>query len=397
MKKLKGLIWPFMLIPALMFTGCSSSAEANDTKYDYLPEAENDSIIASVGLTDEMRVSFIDVGQGDSEFIELPNGQTLLIDAGTNDTGANVTEYISSLGYSSIDYVVGTHPHEDHIGGLDDVINAFDIGALYMPKVIADTKTFEDVLDAAEAKGLSINTAKAGVSLVSEEDLKVEMLAPTLDSYENTNDYSAVIKIVYDDTSFLFMGDSEEFSENLITGSLDSDVLKVGHHGSTTSTGDDFLKKVSPAYAVISCGKGNSYGHPHQETLDKLVSFGAEVYRTDELGTVIAVSDGKNISFDFLPTISDTADTADTSNTTPAADNPVSNGTAKTDVQSPSTEGAVSEPQKTASYVLNTNTKKIHLPGCSSVDKMSESNKAYTDDYQQAINEGYTPCKICNP
>lgn len=397
MKKLKGLIWPFMLIPALMFTGCSSSAEANDTKYDYLPEAENDSIIASVGLTDEMRVSFIDVGQGDSEFIELPNGQTLLIDAGTNETGANVTEYISFLGYSSIDYVVGTHPHEDHIGGLDDVINAFDIGALYMPKVIADTKTFEDVLDAAEAKGLSINTAKAGVSLVSEEDLKVEMLAPTLDSYENTNDYSAVIKIVYDDTSFLFMGDSEEFSENLITGSLDSDVLKVGHHGSTTSTGDDFLKKVSPAYAVISCGKGNSYGHPHQETLDKLVSFGAEVYRTDELGTVIAVSDGKNISFDFLPTISDTADTADTSNTTPAADNPVSNGTAKTDVQSPSTEGEVSEPQKTASYVLNTNTKKIHLPGCSSVDKMSESNKAYTDDYQQAINEGYTPCKICNP
>ena len=120
-----------------------------------------------------------------------------------------------------------------------------------MPKVIADTKTFEDVLDAAEAKGLSINTAKAGVSLVSEEDLKVEMLAPTLDSYENTNDYSAVIKIVYDDTSFLFMGDSEEFSENLITGSLDSDVLKVGHHGSTTSTGDDFLKKAGDKLASL--------------------------------------------------------------------------------------------------------------------------------------------------
>lgn len=369
------------VISALLLSSCSAKANTNQA---YLPEAENDTIYATIGLNDELRVSFIDVGQGDSEFIELPNGETMLIDAGTNETGKNVVDYIKSLGYTSIDYVVGTHPHEDHIGGLDDVIKTFDIGSIYMPKVTADTKTFEDVLDAAESKNLMINTAKSGVSIMDTEDLSVKFLAPTLDIYENTNDYSAVVKVVYGDTSYLFTGDAEEFSESLITDDVNADVLKVGHHGSSTSTSTEFLKKVSPSSAVISCGKDNSYGHPHSETLQKLADIGTAVYRTDELGTIVSVSDGKTINFDT----NNTASVSGGSQNTEASNNAAANSTAS---NTPSSE------ETGITYVLNTNSKKIHLPECSSVNQISDKNKGYTDNYDEAIKEGYTPCKVCNP
>ena len=383
MKSMKSIMSLIIFSSLLALPACSASGSAE--KGEFLPEAQNNTVYALVGDEGELRVSFIDVGQGDSEFIELPNGDTLLIDAGTNETGADVVNYIESLGYSSIDYVVGTHPHEDHIGGLDDVIRTFDVESVYMPKVTADTKTFEDVLDAVAEKGLSINTAKAGVSIVDGEDLSVKMLAPVLDEYDNTNDYSAVIKVVYGDTSFLFTGDAEEYAEDLITGDVDSDVLKVGHHGSSTSTGEAFLERVSPSYAVISCGLGNSYGHPHAETIEKL--GGIPVFRTDEMGTIVATSDGSEISFRTLGK-SDTGNAAQ-----PEAPQ-------ETDTMaSPGyDEGSVSEGLDISDgYILNTNSKKIHLPDCSAVDNMSDSNKAYTDDYDQAISEGYTPCKICNP
>lgn len=389
---LKKMLSFIMLSSMLALTSCSSGAEASKSE-KFLPEAQNDTIVTSVGVgsndddnaESSLRVNFIDVGQGDSEFIELPNGETLLIDAGTNETGADVVNYIESLGYSSIDYVVGTHPHEDHIGGLDDVIRTFDVESVYMPKVTADTKTFEDVLDAVAEKGLSINTAKAGVTLVDGDGLSVKMLAPVLDEYDNTNDYSAVIRIVYDDTSFIFMGDAEQYAEDLITGDVDSDVLKVGHHGSSTSTGEAFLERVSPSYAVISCGLGNSYGHPHTETIEKL--GGIPVFRTDEMGTIVATSDGSEISFRTLGK-SDTGNAAQPE-ATQETDTTASPGY---------DEGSVSEGLGISDgYVLNTNSKKIHLPDCSAVDNMSDSNKAYTDDYDQAISEGYTPCKICNP
>ena len=383
MKSMKSIMSLIIFSSLLALPACSASGSAE--KGEFLPEAQNDTVYALVGDEGELRVSFIDVGQGDSEFIELPNGETLLIDAGTNETGADVVNYIESLGYSSIDYVVGTHPHEDHIGGLDDVIRTFDVESVYMPKVTADTKTFEDVLDAVDEKGLTINTAKAGVTLVDGDGLSVKMLAPVLDEYDNTNDYSAVIKVVYGDTSFLFTGDAEQYAEDLITGDVDSDVLKVGHHGSSTSTGEAFLERVSPSYAVISCGLGNSYGHPHTETIEKL--GGIPVFRTDEMGTIVATSDGSEISFRTLGK-SDTGNAAQ-----PEAPQ-------ETDTMaSPGyDEGSVSEGLDISDgYILNTNSKKIHLPDCSAVDNMSDSNKAYTDDYDQAISEGYTPCKICNP
>lgn len=283
------------LFIATALTACSPASTGNISQGDGAQAKE-----ASAQTTEDsqMRVSYIDVGQGDSEFIELPNGQTLLIDAGTNAAGESVVEYIQSLGYTSIDYIVATHPHEDHIGGLDDVINSFDIGDIYMPKVNTDTKTYEDVLDAIAAKNLIIFTAHAGISIVDTDNLSIEMLSPVSDSYDDLNNYSAVIKIVYGNTSFLFTGDAEEQAESEITDDVKADVLKVGHHGSNTSTSDEFLERVSPSVAVISCGKDNKYGHPTEEILNKLSSISSTVLRTDELGTIVIVSDGSKIIYD---------------------------------------------------------------------------------------------------
>lgn len=242
-----------------------------------------------------LRVHFVDVGQADCTLIELPDGQTMLIDAGNNDDGENVVSYIEEQGIDRLDIVVGTHPHEDHIGGLDDVIDSFDIGEIYMPKVQANTKTFRDVLSSVKEKNLSVKTAKAGVNIISEEDLSIKMVAPVNGEYEELNNYSAVIRLEYGGKAFLFTGDAEMLSEEEITENIQSDVLKVGHHGSSTSTGEDFLRRVNPDYAYIPCGNDNSYGHPHRETMAVLNSAGIEIYRADEDGTVIFETDGKSL------------------------------------------------------------------------------------------------------
>ena len=238
-------------------------------------------------------IHYIDVGQGDAVFVELPKHRAMLIDAGPANRGGDVVDYIRELGYTQIDYLIGTHPHEDHIGGLPAVLQAFDVVNFYMPKVVHTTKTFENVLDAAEQNGLKIQSAKAGVVLLEEELLKAELLAPVRDDYEDLNNWSAVCRLTYDETHFLFMGDAEALSESDIQGDVSADVLKVGHHGSNTSTSEAFLERVDPTYAVISVGEGNSYGHPHAETLEKLEAQGCKVCRTDTDGTVVVTSNGQ--------------------------------------------------------------------------------------------------------
>lgn len=300
MKKFKFLS-VVSLIAVAALTACSStSATFNNTQSSSNTQEENQA--EQTQDSTKMQVSYIYVGQGDSEFIELPNGKTMLIDAGPNDAGSNVVDYIKSLGYTSIDYVVATHPHEDHIGGMDDVIDAFDIGDIYMPRVSATTQTYEDLLDAISAKNLVIFTAHAGVSLIDEDDLSVEMVAPVSDKYDDINNYSAVIRVVYGDTSFLFAGDAEDVSEAEITDDIQADVLKVGHHGSDSSTTDEFLARVNPSIAVISCGKDNKYGHPADSTVKKLTDKGINVLRTDELGTIVISSDGSDVSI-VKPTV----------------------------------------------------------------------------------------------
>ncbi len=247
------------------------------------------------GFEAKLKVHFINVGQADSTLIQLPDGKCMLIDAGNNDNGEEIVAYIKQQGIDMIDYLIGTHPHADHIGGLDDVISAFDIGTFYMPKVQSNTKTFRDVLEAAQKKGLKIKTAKAGVKILNQDSLNIDILAPNQENYEDLNNYSAVVRLQFENNVFLFMGDAEQLSESEITQEVHADVLKVGHHGSKTSTSDSFLQRVSPKYAYISCGKDNSYGHPHKETLQKLKRAGVMVYRSDLDGTVIFNSDGDSM------------------------------------------------------------------------------------------------------
>ncbi len=315
---------------------------------------------------DILRVHYLDVGQGDSIFIELPTHETMLIDASTKEYSNGIISYIKNLGYSKIDYVVATHPHADHIGGLTAVIKSFDVGKIYMSNGVNTGSTYEHLLKAIAAKGKKVTRAKAGVSILNSKDLNINIIAPVQDSYKGLNDYSAVIMLKYKNKSFLFTGDAEALSENQITANVKADVLKVGHHGSTSSTGDAFLKKVMPKYAVISVGKGNDYGHPHQKTLTKLEKIGCEIYRTDLQGTIVFSTDGNNLTVNQSTAVK----------ITPTESTPV---------------------KTSAKYVLNTKTKKIHYANCTSVASISKENYAETNDYDKAIADGYQPCKICNP
>ncbi len=244
---------------------------------------------------EDLKVHFLDVGQGDSIFIELPTNETILIDASIKDASDKIINYLKEENVSKIDYVFATHPHSDHIGGMSAVIKAFDIGQIYMPKAVTTTKTYENLLLTIKDKNLKIKTAKAGNTIIDTDDLKLVVLAPNQDSYESLNNYSIVLKLTYKEKSFLFMGDAETLSEKEITGDVEADVLKVGHHGSRTSTSQAFLNKVNPSYAVISVGLNNDYKHPHQEVVDRLEKKNIKIYRTDQNGDIIFTTDGYNI------------------------------------------------------------------------------------------------------
>ena len=245
-----------------------------------------------------LRVNYIDVGQGDSIFIQLPNNETMLIDAGEAYKSDNVINYLNNLGITKIDYVIGTHPHTDHIGGLEEVINTFDIGSIYMPRASSTSKTYEDLLTTISSKGLKVKTAKSGVVVLDEDNLKLEFIAPNSDSYSELNNYSAVLKLTYLDNTFLFMGDAETLSEEEITSEIKADVIKVGHHGSDSSSSLEFVKKVSPEYAIIMVGEGNSYNHPYQSIIDRYESVGAKVLRTDLDGNIICDCEGSTVTCD---------------------------------------------------------------------------------------------------
>jgi len=261
-------------------------------------------ITTPVTVSGQLKLHFIDVGQADSILIQAPSGKVMLIDAGNNGDTATITNYIKALGISKIDILLGSHPHEDHVGSLDTVVNSFNIGSICMPKVLNTTKTYEDVLAAIKNKGLQVTTAVAGVQLDLGEGVKADMLAPNGTSYDDLNNWSVVVKITFGNNSFLLTGDAETISEKEMIAKgydLNADLLKVGHHGSSSSTSIEFLSKVNPKYAIISVGNGNDYKHPHKTTMTKLQDRGIAVYRTDQNKTIIATSDGNNITFNTKP------------------------------------------------------------------------------------------------
>jgi competence protein ComEC len=264
--------------------------------YQYLP-FNNPGPTPTSSSSEAFKVTFLDVGQADCTLIQT-GGKAMLIDAGNNNDATTIINNLSSLGVQKLDVVIGTHPHEDHIGGMDTIINKFDIGQIYLPKVTATTKTFTDMIEAIKANGLTVTTPVPGTTS-NLGDAQWTILAPNSATYSETNNYSIVIRMFYGSTSFLFTGDAQVESEKEMLDkgyTLKSNILKVGHHGSSSSTSLEFLQAVFPEYAVIFVGKDNDYGHPHQETLDKLNASGIKTYRTDLNGNITFNSDGQNLS-----------------------------------------------------------------------------------------------------
>ena len=267
-----------------------------------------DSLFEKTGVTDSvvsdaaMTVSFIDVGQGDCTLVYSPDNGVILVDSGEADKAQTVINYLKSLGIETIDYCVVTHPHSDHMGSMAQIMSEFNIENLIIPELseinIPTTKTYENFLLSAEENADEIIPAQAGTTY-SVGDIALSVLGP-ISQDEDLNNMSVVVKIEYKESSFLITGDcsfdeEDELMENDYNA-LESDVIKIGHHGSSGSTSADWLEAVNPRFGVISVGNGNSYGHPTKTVLDRLDDFDVEYYRTDVVGTVVFETDGKVIS-----------------------------------------------------------------------------------------------------
>lgn len=372
-------------------SGFSSEVSAEGSSYSETQSVTRENDNVNNLDSDEMKVHFIDVGQGDSIFIELPNTKTMLIDAAEKEYADRITNYIYSCGYNTLDYVVATHPHSDHIGGMADVIGAFNVENVILSPATHTTKSYTNMLKAIDDSGAKVKIGVAGTEIFSDGDLSAVVIAPVTEDYSDLNNSSVMVMLTYGSRKFLFTGDAENSEENTITADIKCDVLKVGHHGSSTSTSRAFLTAASPEYAVISCGMGNSYGHPHIETLDRLKGAGVKIYRTDLQGDIIMTCDGEKITVNAEPSAAGGASSGESKSETTKATT-TTKVTTTTVTEKPAEENPVSY-----SYVLNTNTMKIHRAGCSSVSRMSEENKGYTNDYDGAIAQGYVPCKICSP
>ena len=311
---------------------------------------------------------FIDVGQGDCTLIES-NGHFALIDAGERIEEDNVISYLSSVGVKTLDFIISTHPHSDHCGALPDVIRYFKPTTLICPDVSTDSNVWTSVLDAADEIGVDYDTPEPyDVYKIGSTTLTV--LSPSTDAvYSDLNDYSIVCMVEYGNVSALLTGDAERVVERELVRSgfdLSADILKCGHHGSSTSSCPEFLKAVDPAVAIISCGKDNEYGHPHTETISSLDSRSISYWRTDIQGDIVVATEGEQIY-----------------------------------VSTSESEIIVTDPTATQSkihsYVGNKNSKVFHFATCESVSVMKEKNKVFFDSLDEAVGAGYSPCENCNP
>lgn len=373
-RSMQKMIIAVMAISSFLFGSCSKTefteAGKNDSPITSGADGENRDHSAN-GLPQEtdsrLEVHFMDVGQGDATLISC-DGYYMLIDAGNNDKGTAVWSYLKQQGVERLDYVIGTHPDADHIGGLDVVLYKFDCGTVIMPEVENDTRTYEDVVQAMEEKEYPVTCPMVGETY-SLGEASFTVIAPNKDYELDMNASSVGILVEHGENRFLLTGDAEEEAEeDILENGIDisADVYKAGHHGSKTASTEEFLNAVNPEYAVISCGEGNSYGHPHAEVLNRFRSMGIDVFRTDEQGTVVAVSDGREITWNCTPSESWQAG-------------------------EPTGSSAGQNTEEKMVYITKTG-EKYHREDCSylknGVEKISLS---------EAKERGYEPCKKCEP
>lgn len=271
------------------------------SKEQILNKTSNDKKTTNTIVDSILEIYFFDVGQADSILIK-ENDYTVLIDGGNQSDGKNLVKYLKEdLNINDIDILVGTHPHEDHIGGLPDVITSLEIGKIYLPNATTTTKIFEKLLDAIEDKNHKITVPKINEEFnLNNMNFKVIYTGTDESDLNNT---SIVLKLEYGETSYLFTGDATNTTEEkILDKDIESDVLKVGHHGSSYSTTEEFLNKVNPKYAIIQVGNNNKYNHPNKTTLDKLNERNIKIYRTDKDSTIKLTSDGKKINIETIDT-----------------------------------------------------------------------------------------------
>ena len=367
-----------------------------------------------------LSVYFLDVGQGDAAFLSC-SGSTMLIDGGTSKHSDFIYSWLKRHQVSELTYIVSSHPDEDHIGGLSGALHAAHAENALSPVAEDSSTGFQNFSRLLGEQGTAIQVPDAG-SAFSFGDADVEVLGPVDRTAPETNNLSLVLRIVYGETSFLFTGDMEDREEaDLLAGSgeLRSTVLKVSHHGSANGTTYSFLRAVNPEAAVISVGRNNSYGHPSEKVMNLLNSAGISIYRTDEMGTIHAESDGTSVTFttekagsagadspaDTEGGVSaDAAGSADTDSSAGADKGSVTDaGTGSEDGVSaegglPAAAGLAEGTAENCDYVLNVSSHKFHRPQCKSVSRMKEKNKRFVRGTRETvIADGYEPCRICNP
>lgn len=323
-------------------------------------EGESGSV-GAMPAEEDLTMYFLDVGQADATLL-VSQGEAMLVDAGNRDDADFIVSYLNELGIDRLKYIVFTHPHEDHIGSGEAVISNFTVEKIFM--MDGYDEGIEGYLKKAiDERGILTECPVPGDTAALGE-CKIEFLGPYRE-FNDENDNSICLKVTHGENSTLFTGDAGSTPERDMIDSgenLEADLLQAGHHGSSTSSSYYFLREVNPRYVVISCGKDNMYGHPHEETLSRLNDLGAEVFRTDEQGTVIAVDDGESISFNCEGK---------------KADRPYT------------------ENMEEARYIGNINSKKYHLPSCGGLPK--EENRVYFMSIEAAENAGYDPCGRCHP
>lgn len=370
----------------------ASTSTTNETTTSQTSETTAASTTTIATVSGPLKVHFIDVGQGDSILIQTPDGKTMLIDGGPKSSGASLVSYLKKQGITKINVMVATHPHEDHIGGLIDVINNFTVDNIIDSGNSHTTVTYKDYLNAIKTNNVNFVVPDLGQEFDIGQTTKMKILGP-VSLADDLNNSSIVIKMTYGSTSFLFAGDAQSQEENQILSKgydLSSQVLKVGHHGSASSSSINFLKAVNSTIGVISCGINNSYGHPDDQTLKNLTSIKTAIYRTDLVGSIIIESDGAKINvlqgspYNYTPSQTTTTQSQETTTTAATA---TTVGETTTSTQAPS--GNV--------FVGSKNSDVYHYPNCGSAKTILPGNLVTFNSVDEAKSAGYRPCKKCNP